>query len=93
MLIVPLLQYIVTTYQLVLFSSHDSSQGKECMTHSEPPPTKMWGRSATHSGEEQFSRAQKEVKTSACTFLCHRRTYTILPSKSQLHQQHIESKT
>ena len=29
MLIVPLLQYIVMTYQLVLFSSHDSSQGLE----------------------------------------------------------------
>ena len=47
MLIVPLLQYIVTTYQLVLFSSHDSSQGKECITHSEPPLAKMWGRSAS----------------------------------------------
>ena len=47
MLIVPLLQYIVTTYQLVLFSFHDSSQGKECITHSELPPAKMWGRSAS----------------------------------------------
>ena len=46
----------------------------------------------THSGEEQFARAQKEVKASACTYPSHRRTYTILPSKSQLHRQHIESK-